>query len=394
MKKIVCSEKCYGCMACKSICPFDAIETEWDDRGFLVPKIETTKCRDCGLCTKACPAKSRKCDENENPIKAYAARLIAEKQRMESQSGGVFTALAEVALEQTGIVYAVAMKENNRIGYRRIDSFSSLKGVKGSKYVQAETDDAYKNIEADLREEKRVLFSGTPCFIDGLYGYLQNRKCSAEKLWTCDIVCHGVPGQGLWLAYIDQLKQRYKRQIVGFTFRDKSFGWRRNISGYHVGKRRMITENWARLYESQCCLREICYKCPYANIQRKGDVSIGDYWGIEKIHPELDDDTGVSLVLINTDRGEKLFKAAAEKLSVMETALEDCLQPNLMKPTEKPEEYEDFWKCVKTEGMWETAAMYTGFNMGNDWEYIEKRQIVRRIFQKLESILKKRDDML
>lgn len=380
-------EKCCGCMACMNICPTRAIGVERNDKGFDQPIIEEEQCTGCGLCEKVCPVLQR---SSFNDVRnAYAVKLISDEKRAHSQSGGVFVALAEYILKVNGVVYGASQNDDLKVVYKRIETGAELEKLKGSKYVQAFGGGIFGKVERDLSNRKQVLFSGTPCLIDALLKYLEIKKCNCEKLTTCDIVCHGVPAPGIYEEYIQLLKNRYRGNVKKFTFRDKKFGWRRNVSTYRVKTRNMVSSNYVNIYESQCCLREICYECPYASLNRVGDLTVGDYWGIEKIHPEWDDNTGISLLLINTEKGQNIFEKVKKDCFFIETKVEDCLQPNLQKATERPKEYNDFWQCYRTEGFESAIKKYCKYNPNEDWEKLEKRQYFRRACSKVERICKK-----
>ena len=382
------SKNCCGCMACKEICAHGAIDSTRDENGFENPILNKELCVNCGLCDTVCPGRQHSC--SPKMPKAYAIRLISEKKRSQSQSGGAFTAISEYILNLGGVVYGVFQDKDLKVKYKRVEACKELGGLKGSKYVQAINDGIFTKAAYDIKQGRHVLFCGTPCFADGLLKYLEARKCSTEKLVVCDIVCHGVPSPGIYEEYIRLLKNKQGNQIKSFIFRDKRFGWRRNISTYNVKNRNMVTSNYINIFESQCCLREICYECPYASLNRVGDLTIGDYWGIEKIHPEWDDNTGVSLLLISTQKGREVFENITGECYAVETKVEDCLQPNLQQPTKKPAEYDLFWMCYKTEGFESAIRKYCNYNPNEDWERLEKIQVFRRIRSKFNRIIKRK----
>ncbi len=322
--------------------------------------------------------------------KAYAVKFCPDEKRRQSQSGGAFSALAEHILSIGGVVYGVGQNEDLKVLYKRTDKLQDLCAIKGSKYVQAYNEGVFLKVEEDLRGGKTVLFSGTPCMVDSLNKYLDKKHCNIVNLFTCDIVCHGAPSQVIFEQYLALLKKQRGEKIKQFVFRDKSFGWRRNISSYYYKGKRMITSNYIKIFESQLCLKSICYECSYASIHRCSDITVGDYWGIEKVHPEFEDTLGVSLLLCNSEKGAKLFEKVKDKLHVIETKIEDALQPNLQRPTPKPKEYDDFWECCKGKGYEEAFRRYCGYNPDEDWEKLEKNQYIKRLISKIERTVKRK----
>jgi len=280
-----------------------------------------------------------------------------------------------------------------KFGYDTIKSARNekkLDELKGSKYVQAHGGGIYLEVCEDLVQGKTVLFSGTPCFVNGLYKYLQGTGCDTDRLYTCDIVCHGTPSPEIYEKYLELLQKEHKNRVHKFTFRDKSFGWRRNISSYMLGRRKLITSNYIRIFESQLCLRKACYECGYASMQRVADITVGDFWGIEHCHPEFEDSKGVSLLICSSQKGKMLFDKMKDRLIVVETTIKECLQPNLQRPTKKPEEYEAFWSCIKNEGYETAVRKYCNYAPDEDWEKIENYQYIRRITGKIQQFLKRK----
>lgn len=317
--------------------------------------------------------------------KVFAIRLKDEIKRSQSQSGGAFSAAAEFILKNGGIVYGAAQDENLSVVYERIGRGEELFRLKGSKYTQADLGNCFLKIKDDLQQGKTVLFSGISCYVSGLLSYLQKQNIDTGNLYTCDIVCHGVAKPQVYQDYLKELKKSIgKKKLKKFVFRDKRFGWRTNISSYSYGGRTMMTSNYVNIYESQYVLRESCFSCKYATTDRVADITVGDYWGIENVKPKFDDNTGVSLLILNSPKGELLFEGLKEECEYEQTSLEECMQPNLKKPTEKPKEYEAFWKDYAEKGFVYTVTKYCNYHPANDWEYLEKKNYVRRLVKKLQ----------
>lgn len=334
--------RCTGCGACMSSCPVGAITMERDKKGFLYPKIDDDKCIKCKKCVMSCPV--NEISVNEAGSQGYALKRVDKGKLKESQSGGAFSVLAEEILEQGGIVYGVALDTNCRAEYIRVDKEEELIRLKGSKYVQADLNDTYALVREDIKE-KRVLFSGTPCYVAGLKKYLQNEN--TQNLITCDLVCHGVPSPKVYESHLEYLRRRYKKVITDFKFRDKEYsGWHRATETFTNGEGKVVAEiAYANIFYTDACLRESCYSCRYAAIERPADITIGDFWGVENVFPEMDDNTGVSLVFVNSGKGRSFFDKVLDhvEVEIKQTEIANCLQGNLKRPTARASMTEEFW---------------------------------------------------
>ena len=333
MINITDPKECCGCTACVSICTHDAITMEPDALGFLYPKVDETKCVECGLCEKVCQFNDHY-DRSLNLPEptAYAARHKDIEEIMKSRSGAAFVAISDLILEQGGIVYGAGYKEHFRIAHKRATTKEERDELRGSKYVQSDLTGVFHQVKEDLKNGLTVLFSGTPCQTAGLNAYIG--KKFRENLVLVDIVCHGVPGPFLWRDYIAYLEKKQGDQIVAVNFRDKElYGWHYHRESYKfekgVGK---MTYTFS--FYKNIMFRHSCGVCHFANTTRPSDITLADFWGWEKSVPGMnDDDKGISLVLINTKKGEKLFNIIAPKLNIRQVEIEKCLQPNLCYPT-------------------------------------------------------------
>ena len=339
---------CTGCGACKEICPVGAITMVKNEKGFSYPEIDAEKCIHCKKCISVCPVNSK----SVNPAvkEAYALKRKDEEKLKESQSGGAFSVFAEKILSEGGVVYGVALDETCKAEYIRVDNLNELIRLKGSKYVQADLKDTYKKVEEDIKT-KKVLFSGTPCYVSGLKKYLGNNN--TENLLTCDLICHGVPSPEVYESHLKYLGKRFGKTITDFNFRDKSFnGWHTHMESCTDEEGKMVAENsYANIFYTDACLRESCYNCEYAGIERPADLTIGDFWGIEKVFPDMDDNKGVSLVLVNSVKGKKFWEniLSDKSVEIREADVKKCLQRNLTMPTPRPtiteEFWDDYWNC-------------------------------------------------
>lgn len=295
----------------------------------------------------------------EHP-KVYAVRHRKESIREQSRSGGVFSALSDYVLEQGGTVYGCVLTDTFEAIHVRADQKEQRDRMRGSKYVQSKIGESYKNVQMDLRAGKKVLFTGTSCQITGLKCFLGKEY---DTLFCVDIVCHGVPSPAVWKAYLQWQENQHHSSVSSVDFRNKKdFGWRGHVETLHFSNGKAINSNiFANLFYSHQILRPCCYECPYKSILHPGDITIADYWGIEKAAPELDDNKGVSLVLINSEQGMELFKKIKNVLIFKKTRIEDSMQPPLIGPFPQPKEREQFWLDFKNKNFTYIAKVYGGY---------------------------------
>ena len=312
-----------------------------DNEGFLYPKVDESLCVDCGLCNQVCPIQNS--FTPNPPIKVLAAYNKNEEIRRESSSGGVFTILAEKVIDEGGIVFGATFNEQWEVILSYSESKEGIAQFRGSKYVQADVKDSFKQCEQFLKKGRKVLFSGTPCQIAGLKRYLGKEY---EHLLTIDVVCHGVPSPKVWRKYLFCIRKNavYKSAvrrwlekvpfcssrntlplIQGIRFRDKSDGWKKFrfvlslAEASAEGKQSTVLSSsiinechhdnlFMQAFLSDLILRPSCYSCPFRGIEhRQADMSIADYWGVDVVSPEIDDDKGISLILLNTQKGVTHF---------------------------------------------------------------------------------------
>lgn len=332
---------CCGCGSCMNICPKNAIIMEPDQAGFLYPMINDELCIECGACKRACYYQN--VHTLNKPQKAFAAVNRNEKQLMLSASGGVFSAIATKILEEGGVVFGATLSFDN--GYANphhigIESIDDLSKLQGSKYVQSKIGDTYRLAKRYLLEGRKVLFSGTPCQIDGLYGYL---KKDYDTLITVDVICHGVPNEKFFNGYLEEEKKRRKaKEVVGYTFRDKSKGWGMNSRLDYLKKDNTSKSiyvparlsSYFTLFLDGDTYRENCYSCKYATKNRPSDLTIGDFWGIQAEHPELlgrngfDEKKGISCILANSEKGISICKKTKDLLQLHESSYDKISNKN------------------------------------------------------------------
>lgn len=328
---------CCGCTACASICPKDAISMEPDTLGFKYPKVDLNKCIDCGLCEKVCAFNVHyNTTLNLTQPLAYAARHKDMKEVETSRSGAAFIAISDYVLENGGVVYGVGYTDHFHVIHKRATTKQERDEFKGSKYVQSDLNRIFRQIKKDLKDGLTVLFSGTPCQTAGLNSYIGKKL--REHLILVDIVCHGVPSPYIWKDYIAYLEKKHKGSIFQVNFRDKQlFGWTAHHETFkfsNIKGKKLDTKSFTYLFYKHIMLRHSCGVCPYTNTQRPSDITIADFWGWEKTDSYINaDDKGVSLLLVNTEKGYMIFELIKSQMITIPAKLEDCLQPNLQHPS-------------------------------------------------------------
>lgn len=359
---------CCGCTACASICPKDAITMEPDTLGFKYPKVDLDKCIDCGLCEKVC-AFNDNYDKSPNlkEPEIYAARHKDIHEIETSRSGAAFIAISDYILENGGIVYGVGYKDHFRVAHKRATTKEERNEFKGSKYVQSDLDGIFRQVKEDLKQGNTVLFSGTPCQTAGLNSYIG--KKFRENLVLVDIVCHGVPSPYIWQDYLTYLENKYKSKIIKVNFRDKSrIGWSGHIESFvFANKNKVELDVFKYLFGKNIMLRSSCGSCVFTNFNRPSDITIGDYWGWEKISKDFNDDNkGCSLLFINTIKGQILLNKISSNLFLLKSDKEKSVQPNLEKPSVLDKRNTDFIIDFQRRGFKYVAKKYG--NMG--WRYL------------------------
>lgn len=300
-----------------------------DEEGFLYPVVDKEVCVDCGLCEKVCPVLNQR--EERKPLEVYAAFNKNEEIRMQSSSGGIFTALAEQIIQEEGVVFGARFNEDWEVIHDYTETAAGLSVFRGSKYVQSRIGDTFNQAEQFLKQGRSVLFSGTPCQIAGLKLFLRKEY---ENLLTVDFICHGVPSPGVWRKYLEELIAREGRRknsvlshsnpilpnsmrdISRIEFRNKRLGWKKysfaltlSVPDGHGAKNTVLLSEpynknlFMKGFLADLYLRPSCYACPSKSLKSGSDVTIGDYWGIQNIKPEIDDDKGICCFLINTEKG-------------------------------------------------------------------------------------------
>lgn len=354
------AERCVGCAACVQVCPKSCITMQSDPKGFLHPQIDSAACVDCKACEKVCQV-SAPVEKYPLPKKVYAARIKQNDELKSCSSGGIASLLAETVVKDGGIVYGAAFDENLQVRHIRVTDAAGLKKLQGSKYVQSDIQTVYSSLRRDLGVGKKVLVIGTPCQIAGV------RKIFGEKrdMLLCDLVCHSVPSPRLFADHIHAIEAGGKK-VKDYRFRDKAFGWSYNLNRiiYQDGSTELHSywnQCYKRLFLLNLIQRESCYTCSYTDCRRVGDITLGDYWGVNKVTDRFADDKGVNVVFLNTEKAltavETLLR---EQTEWMETSLEDTLQVRLIMPCQKTAAVDSFWSCYENTSYRVAAERFAG----------------------------------
>ena len=274
---------------------------------------------------------------DNKPLSAYAVKHNGEI-RLKSSSGGMFTALSDYILENGGKIYGADFDDNMHLRHIAATTPAERDRMRGAKYIMSDISGALKEIKADLENGVKVLFVGTPCQVSAV----KKAVGESDKLYTADLICHGAPNPNVWEKYINYLQKKYGKKAAYFSFRNKDIAWRRYSGRITFSDGTVIADNkllnaYCELFQYDLMVRDGCEKCPFASISRVGDITLGDFWGIENVLPEIDDNKGISAVLINTEEGERLFDKIKGGLEIYEVTPEQIAakQPNLSRPSKK-----------------------------------------------------------
>ncbi len=379
MKVLEDKSKCCGCHACYNICPKDAITMHQDERGFKYPIIDKEKCIECGLCRKVCPVLNS--EKNENKPTAYAAYNKDENVRKESSSGGIFTLLAEEILDRNGIVFGASFDEQFNVYHTHIENKNELAKFRGSKYVQSSIGDTYKKAKEFLENDRHVLFTGTPCQIEGLKSFLRKEY---DRLYTQDIICHGVPSPKVWVKYKEYRKKIDREIPQEISFRNKDNGWKEyNVNFVYKDSEYKNNHNkdlYIKAFLQDIALRDSCYSCSFKKKNRVSDITLADFWGIENIIPEMDDNKGTSLVIVNSNKGRELFEKIKDKITYKEVNFEEAIRynPSMTKSVEINKNRDKFFDNLDSIEFDKLVK-----------KYANKNNMLSRALRKIKRIIKK-----
>lgn len=377
--KLCSQDLCTGCFACKQVCNKGAIHIT-EVKGFSYPEIDPSLCVDCGLCTRACPIMTTKpADETEKEDHSvcYAVWNKDDKDRVNSSSGGVFSALADETLRRGGIVYGAGWDANMQLRHVGIDNVNKLDSLRRSKYVQSNTDGIYSDVKHRLQSGKQILFCGTPCQIGGLMSFLRYKDY--PNLITVGVVCHGVPSQWSFDKYIREIEEKDNVKVVDCNFRSKEWGWCTGLNLSLYGKDKLnkdITINkitaenmYFNAFLKQYFLRESCYNCQFkgdSNLANT-DIMLSDFWSLWAVIPwrEIDWGKGVSAVVVNTEKGRAILKRCKDSLVVKERPYSEYASNTGLRNARKPKNNDEAFEFLVTNTWKETQSKFFPLKLSN-----------------------------
>ena len=368
---------CCGCMACADVCPKGAITSCTDRRGFVFPQVNPDLCIECGACEKACAFRREKTAESHIRA-AYAFQIRDREQLRTSTSGGAFAALSDHILAEGGVIVAAQMTEDLTVAHEVAADAEGRDRMRMSKYVQSNTEGIFKRVRAHLEAGRRVMFVGTPCQCGQLRQLIGVEN---DRLLVCDILCRGVPSEAFFREHIRYLEWLYRKKAVSYSFRGKRYGWNHGIEEvrFFDGSFRddYRVQCYARFFQSGVSLRDSCRSCVYRSHNRPSDITLADFWGLEKITGEKDRDGG-SLLLANSEHGRRCIESLSEQGKLSEIPVDQVLYRVSTKPSESTIDVADFWNTYFSEGYAGVVERYASGSVKGSVKHAVKRVLLRR----------------
>lgn len=348
--------ECCACSACVHACPKKCISLTPDEEGFYYPQINKNVCINCGICKKTCPVEHPAYNNTPSP-RVYAALINDEKERKKSSSGGMFYAIACWIIEQGGVVYGATMDEHLQVYHIGVETKENLSLLRGSKYVQSALNDIYIEIKKNLQNGKWCYFVGTPCQVAGLKAFLRK---DYPKLLTSDLVCHGVPSQWLFDQHIAYLEKKYNGKVSNYQFRDNE-KWgvceifnltNPNGKVKSIKHPSYVLSPFLYSFMYAMTYRFSCYDCKFAKIPRQGDITLADYWGVKNFFPDININSGVSLILSNSEKGDAILTNIGDRVELRKSSIDDGAKfnGNLVNISKKHNYRDIAYTIVKKDG--------------------------------------------
>ena len=344
--------ECSGCTACMNICPTASIIMQEDEEGFLYPSINGDSCIHCDLCKKVCSWDHPSFTNGKEPL-TLASVIKDKSQRQRSTSGGLFFAISEWIIQQGGVVYGAAFDNSFQLRHIAAETIEELQPIRGAKYIQSNIGRIFKDVEKNLKTGRWCYFTGTGCQVAGLKSYLRK---DYPTLVTSDLVCHGVPSQKLFNEHISYMEQKYNDKVVSYHFRDYKLGRGCEVCRFTnrkpVIKPSYVLSPYLYSFMYAYTFRYSCYECCFAHVPRQGDITLADFWGVQKFFPEFDKSSGVSLLLINTLKGKDVWDAIKDRCNFEKSNVADAAKynGNLVRPSIKPEIRNTIYSEINEKG--------------------------------------------
>jgi ferredoxin len=365
---------CYGCGACEYVCPTNAISMADNIEGFKYPIIDSDLCLECGNCLDKCQVVNNNFQYRFKVVEQFGCKHKNSNIREHSRSGGAFVAISDIIINQGGSVYGAAFFTPDKILHIRTETQEERDALCGSKYVQSNISPILRELEMDLQDKRLVLFSGTSCQCAAI-ALLFDRD-QYPNLLLCDFACHGVPSPKLWKDFINFCETNYNGKAISADFRNKSdYGWKDQVEQVTLENKIVNSKRYANLFYSNLCLRSSCYQCGYASKERISDITLADFWGIDNLKPEFNDNHGVSLVLISTPQGKQIFHDALTDMDFFPCNDYTPAHYNFKRPTSCPENRPQFWQDYDHRGFEFVSKKYGGY----DFLHYLKHKVVDKI---------------
>lgn len=375
MPKLCDTINCSGCHACYSICPTKSVIMAASTEGFLYPEINTETCVECGLCESVCPLLNKK-EIIKTETTAFAARSTETSFLDSSSSGGIFFHIAKSFIENGGVVFGAAFDANFKVIHKSVSETEDIIELQGSKYVQSEIGDTYREAKKLLDFGTPVLFTGTPCQIEGLYFYLNK---DYDNLYTQDLICHGVPSPKIWDIYLKYRESKADSKAKKIFFRDKRFGWEKfslllSFSNNTEYSKVLFDDSYLRGFVANLYLRTSCHNCNAKGINRRADITLADFWGIGNVVPDMYNEKGTSLILVHSKKGERLIGSISNCATLVSCDVSEAVKYNsaAVESVQPHKERNEFFNKVNAENFDELI------------QRLLKRNLVDKIKQKIK----------
>lgn len=385
--EITKSELCTGCHACFSVCPRHCITMQPNGEGFSYPIVDGSLCIECHRCQKVCPVNQSSKAENNGIHKAFAVSSKDACEKRNSSSGGIFSLLCRQVLQEGGVVVGAAFDESYRsVRHRIVSSYDEIGILRGAKYSQSDIGDCFIQIKELLRSHQKVLFVGTPCQTEGLVSFLGGKS---DDLLLVDMICHGVPSPLVWRTYLNARVRQYGTEPIFVSFRDKSLGWKMySVKMYFANGKHYQATHYEDLFMrgfiyKDLYLRESCYACSFKKENRVADLTLGDLWGAGRFCPDWDDDSGLSMILVHSDKGMTALEKVFEDADGREIDFDEAVKANpaVTASARRPSERDAFFAELEKADMIKLLKRYCGLTFLRKVKHRIKKHKIKRTYR-------------